>query len=194
MPARTDNSGVRGPEDDWFAAAPQQPTDAEELPWEDEREFQIRESAPKDLIRCQTAIVLSVVAAGILVAGGVAIGRITANTTTQTVTVAATPSTQQPPVATIAPNTKSPGVGTTSPNPIAVPTNATLQRGNNGAAVLSLQKALAALGYSPGTADGAYGATTVQAVASFQTAKGLTADGVAGAKTLAALNAEQTSG
>ena len=63
----------------------------------------------------------------------------------------------------------------------------TLKPGDTGAEVTKLQKALAALGYSPGKADGSYGPATKQAVTSFQTAKGLTADGVVGPKTLAAL-------
>jgi len=165
---------------------------------EDEFEPQIREPAAPDLLRRQTAIVLAVGVAGILLIGGVILGRETASSTTRTVTVAAAPKAQEPPAAN---NTTTPGVGTNSastgaptPAPIVVPTDATLQAGAKGASVIALQKALISLGYLAGATDGAYGAATARAVASFQTAKGLTADGVAGAKTLATINADQTSG
>jgi len=75
-----------------------------------------------------------------------------------------------------------------------VPTDATLRVGTNDPSVTALQKALTALGYTAGTADGNYGATTAQAVTAFQTAKGLVADGIAGAQTLAAINAALASG
>ena len=70
-----------------------------------------------------------------------------------------------------------------------MPTGETLRPGTKGSSVIALQKALASLGYEPGTADGTYGATTAQAVTAFQTANSLTADGLAGAKTIAAINA-----
>jgi peptidoglycan hydrolase-like protein with peptidoglycan-binding domain len=63
----------------------------------------------------------------------------------------------------------------------------TLKPGDSGTQVTLLQQALAALGYSPGTADGSYGAGTKQAVSAFQQAQGLAADGVVGPRTLAAL-------
>ncbi len=50
-----------------------------------------------------------------------------------------------------------------------------------------LQRALARLGYSPGTIDGQYGPSTTQAVSRFQRAKGLTEDGILGPDTLRAL-------
>ena len=75
-----------------------------------------------------------------------------------------------------------------NPGPrVAAPTS-TLSPGDRRAAeVRTLQRALASLGYSVGTADGSYGPTTEQAVAAFQRAKGLTADGILGSKTLRAL-------
>lgn len=63
----------------------------------------------------------------------------------------------------------------------------TLAPGASGADVKLLQRALARLGYSPGSIDGRYGSATQAAVARFQRASGLTADGVVGSQTLAAL-------
>ncbi len=68
---------------------------------------------------------------------------------------------------------------------------APLQRGATGAAVVSLQKRLAARGFLTSAAfasgPGVYGPRTEAAVRSFQSARGLPVTGVAGAQTLAAL-------
>jgi len=64
---------------------------------------------------------------------------------------------------------------------------APLKPGDQGAPVRLLQRALAQLGYSPGTIDGQYGPSTTQAVSRFQRASGLTADGILGPNTLRAL-------
>lgn len=64
---------------------------------------------------------------------------------------------------------------------------ASLQEGSTGPAVMALQKALAAAGFSPGAADGNFGPGTTQAVIAFQKARSLSADGVAGPATQAAL-------
>jgi peptidoglycan hydrolase-like protein with peptidoglycan-binding domain len=74
-----------------------------------------------------------------------------------------------------------------TPSTFAQPPTTTLKPGDTGAQVTLLQQALAALGHSPGKADGSYGPSTKQAVMAFQTAQGLTADGIVGSKTLAAL-------
>jgi predicted alpha/beta-hydrolase family hydrolase len=72
---------------------------------------------------------------------------------------------------------------------ITVPTGTTLQlNSTDTAAVKKLQKALIALGYLHGKADGAFGAGTQTAVEDFQSANGLTVDGVAGHDTLVQLN------
>ena len=63
-----------------------------------------------------------------------------------------------------------------------------------GSSVTALQTALTTLGYSPGSADGSYGASTTAAVSAFQTANNLTADGIAGPATLTAINAALASG
>ena len=80
--------------------------------------------------------------------------------------------------------------------PASTPTNTgpaveapsqTLKPGDQGAQVKTLQKALASLGYSPGTPDGDYGPSTMNAVERFQIAKGLGEDGIVGPATLNAL-------
>jgi peptidoglycan hydrolase-like protein with peptidoglycan-binding domain len=70
--------------------------------------------------------------------------------------------------------------------PLPVPSG-TLVPGDFGPEVVVLQRALAALGFSPGKPDGGYGFATQTAVAEFQASKGLPADGVAGPQTLVAL-------
>jgi Putative peptidoglycan binding domain len=62
-----------------------------------------------------------------------------------------------------------------------------LKPGDQGAQVKALQRALTALGYSPGTPDGDYGPATQVAVERFQLANKLAEDGVVGPATLAAL-------
>lgn len=59
--------------------------------------------------------------------------------------------------------------------------------GSTGSEVTSIQQRLQELGYSPGTADGIYGARTKNAVIAFQRDYGLDDDGIAGPKTLEAL-------
>jgi cell wall-associated NlpC family hydrolase len=65
----------------------------------------------------------------------------------------------------------------------------TLQQGATGSAVVELQQLLTRAGYSPGAADGHFGAMTKTAVMNFQRARGLTADGIVGPMTWAALRA-----
>lgn len=66
-------------------------------------------------------------------------------------------------------------VATTNPN--------TLQYGDSGDRVTTLQTALVKLGYDTNGVDGRYGAGTRKAVVAFQKANGLTTDGLAGTKT-----------
>ncbi|HRJ60226.1 MAG TPA: peptidoglycan-binding domain-containing protein, partial [Azospirillaceae bacterium] len=61
------------------------------------------------------------------------------------------------------------------------------KQGSSGPGVIALQKALIAKGYDLGAADGIFGAKTVAAVRTFQTAAGLTVDGAVGPVTAAAL-------
>lgn len=73
-----------------------------------------------------------------------------------------------------------------SKNTTALPTT-TLKPGDHGPQVRRLQRALATLGYLPGTIDGEYGSATSHALANFQRANNLNADGVLGSATLASL-------
>lgn len=94
-----------------------------------------------------------------------------------------------PPVTTPPPPTAT--VTVTNPTTPTKPTTQapqqTLNPGATGEQVKVLQRALTALGFSPGKADGDYGPTTQAEVEKFQLSKGLTADGYVGQQTLAAL-------
>jgi Putative peptidoglycan binding domain len=75
-------------------------------------------------------------------------------------------------------------------NHVVLPTVA-LKPGDTGLQVKRLQRSLAAVGYSPGVADGRFGPATKRALERFQKAKKLTVDGILGPKTLAALTSAQ---
>ncbi|HZD86695.1 MAG TPA: peptidoglycan-binding domain-containing protein [Gaiellaceae bacterium] len=84
---------------------------------------------------------------------------------------------------TVSPSVTTPTVSTAAAQ---APTT-TLQPGDTGAQVKSLQETLTVLGFSPGKADGDYGPATQVAVEHFQASKGLGVDGVVGPQTLSAL-------
>lgn len=93
--------------------------------------------------------------------------------------------------ATLVPHQTEAPTATPSPTPQPVPTITPNYRyesidfGDSGNAVRKLQNKLIELGYMPkGSADGAYGYQTYNAVKAFQKANGLSADGVAGPATL----------
>lgn len=93
-----------------------------------------------------------------------------------------------PPVTT---QTPPPTTASTSTQTATTPTtqapSQTLQPGDTGAQVKTLQLALNSLGYSVGKADGSYGPATQSAVEQFQAANNLATDGVVGQMTLAKL-------
>lgn len=74
-----------------------------------------------------------------------------------------------------------------------VPTGTSLSLNMKNDAVLSMQKALAALGYYDGEFTGNFGPKTETAVKAFQRAKGISADGIAGPQTLQAINSASKS-
>jgi N-acetyl-anhydromuramyl-L-alanine amidase AmpD len=69
----------------------------------------------------------------------------------------------------------------------SLPTGTMLSLGSRGSAVVALQKALAAHGFSPGPIDGDFGPMTLSAVRGFQASRHLTVDGIVGPHTWAAL-------
>ncbi len=73
------------------------------------------------------------------------------------------------------------------PQAYAAQTYRTLEFGSRGTEVLSLQKALEALGFDPSGTDGKFGRGTQNAVKAYQQARGLEADGKAGTQTLTKL-------
>ena len=76
---------------------------------------------------------------------------------------------------------------TPTPAPVAQTTYRTLRKGDQGPDVVTMQKALAELGYLTSAADGNFGTGTQTAVKAFQKDSGLDDDGIAGKQTLEAL-------
>lgn len=101
-----------------------------------------------------------------------------------------------PPVPATQTHVSAPTVPATTANttPAVEAPSQTLKPGDTGSQVKTLQKALASLGYSPGTPDGDYGPSTQNAVERFQIAKGLAEDGVVGPATLNAIQKALNSG
>jgi len=91
-------------------------------------------------------------------------------------------------------NTSASGTSTGASGGSAIASSGTLQQGDEGDAVTSLQTALKKLNYYDGPITGFFGPLTEEAVIRFQQAKGLTADGVVGPQTLAALSGGQSTG
>lgn len=81
---------------------------------------------------------------------------------------------------------------TPTPTPAAEHNYHTLRKGDQGPDVVTLQQALAELGYLNGAADGNFGTGTQTAVKNFQKDRGLDADGIAGRMTLEALYKESS--
>jgi peptidoglycan hydrolase-like protein with peptidoglycan-binding domain len=74
------------------------------------------------------------------------------------------------------------------PFALEISTRPTLRRGAKGAAVRDLQARLGAMGFSPGAADGVFGAMTESAVRSFQLSRGLGNHGIVTPQTWDALD------
>jgi lipoprotein-anchoring transpeptidase ErfK/SrfK len=120
--------------------------------------------------------------AGTLVAGLVGLSpTLTSASSADTTTTTAPTTTTLPATTTTVPRTT-----TTVKRPVLhLPQ---LRAGSHGAAVLTLQKRLNAIGYWLGPPSGVFDALTVQAVYALQKAAGLRPDGVVGAATTAALS------
>lgn len=100
----------------------------------------------------------------------------------------ATPEPQAPVEITVEP----PIEVTPTPGPTPELTYTTLRKGSQGREVVTLQQALAELGFLNGATDGNFGTGTETAVKNFQSANGLEADGIAGKMTLEALYAKSS--
>ena len=81
---------------------------------------------------------------------------------------------------------------TPTPAPVAAKSYITLRKGDEGPDVVTLQQALAELGYLTGAADGNFGTGTQTAVKKFQEDNNLDADGIAGKMTQEALFAKSS--
>ena len=68
-----------------------------------------------------------------------------------------------------------------------------LRKGASGAQVVELQTRLAAIGFSPGAADGDFGSLTDAAVKALQRSRGLAPDGVVGSQTWMAIDGAKRS-
>ena len=88
----------------------------------------------------------------------------------------------------------SPGSSAPRPPQTAPSSQPVLRRGSKGSAVTELQNRLAALGFSPGAADGIFGSLTEGAVKSFQRSRGIPADGIVGSQTWGQLYAQPGTG
>ena len=103
---------------------------------------------------------------------------------------------KETPIVTLPDSQGSDGTGTKTPMQ-SVPTlntEWTLRRSSRSGYVTRLQKALIALGYYTGSADGYFGSGTEDAVRAYQQARGLQVDGVAGRATLRKINSDVQSG
>jgi putative peptidoglycan binding protein len=79
-----------------------------------------------------------------------------------------------------------PTTALTQPQTVPLPA-ATLKLGDHGNAVRQYQRALSSLGYTAGTIDGVFGASTERALVAFQAAHHLSPDGILGPGTRAEL-------
>jgi Putative peptidoglycan binding domain len=170
--------------DDWFEEPAGEPGDAFRDPdaetWlEDEAEGY---AGPRD----RRPLIAALAAAVALILAGVGIARVIGDDDGDGGVFPTEPATTS---ATETTGTDTGETATTSTTPaITVPTDVTLQSGDDGGNVELLQQGLAALGYEVGTPDGVFGPGTEEAVKQFQADTGLDADGVAGPATLSALN------
>jgi hypothetical protein len=112
-----------------------------------------------------------------------------------TTTVPPTTTTTPPPTTTVPVTTTTSTTTTTTVPPTttttappAPPVPAVLERGDEGEAVVALQRRLRELRFWVGAVDGVFGSLTEQAVYAFQKANGLGVDGRVGARTRAVLD------
>jgi hypothetical protein len=163
--------------DDWFAEleAPPQ-TSADEAPEQTVEDDWLAEPLPSELGRRIPRVWIAIGAGAVLLAGGLAAAAV----------LSGGRSPAKPATAITRQTTTAATTTTTTAAHVAVPAT-TLKPGDTGPQVLLLQRALATLGYAPGTVDGNYGPSTQAAVSAFQRASGLKVDGLFGTATRDAL-------
>jgi len=142
---------------------------------------------------CATLLALAAVVASAGCDGGRNGGVAAADAALETAASTATAQAAPVPSSTTAPvapsSTPTTGVTSTTAAPASTTTTEPMPGpGVKGPKVQALQDRLAELGYNPGPADGAFGASTGSAVMAFQKVEGLSADGVAGPETLGRLD------
>ena len=173
----TDSPPSQDP-DDWFAESDWAGGPAAAQPDDFDR-FERRGRLSELTLTLRTLLVAALVVVAVIVVIGLAIGGVFSGSGhPRTSPPATTPQTTKP---TTTPTT------TAARAPRVVAPASTLKPGDTGTQVKRLQRALAQLGYKPGSVDGDYGPSTVAAVKRFQQASKLTADGVFGPATLRAL-------
>jgi hypothetical protein len=193
---RMDDDEWGVPEDDWFAEPPaprREPSESSSARVEAPAPEHAPAPTADELRRRRLVALAGVGAAIVLVAGGILVARaIGGDDDEPPETVVAPP---PPPATVTTPPPPSPTPTPTPPSaPIVLPEGVRLSAGSEGDDVVTVQQALAQLGYEVGEADGIYGPTTEAAVIAFQGAQGLTADGIVGAETLAALQTALNAG
>jgi hypothetical protein len=115
-------------------------------------------------------------------------GQNAAEQTTPLTTVPPRSTARERPATTTAPQSTAPTAPKAKPLRLALPEGGAIRRGDRGSAVVTLQKALAALGFATGEPDGVFGQVTEAAVIDFQRSNNLPPDGVVGADTARLLN------
>ena len=168
--------------DDWFGGAAREDgadgparSGSDEEDWFHDVERPVVEPWYEKIDR--RIVVVAVIAIGLLVAILAAAGVFSGSGHSTATTPPPTPT----PTTTVSQTATTPAA-----KPVPAPTT-NLKPGDTGPQVKVLQRALASLGYSPGTIDGDYGPSTQAAVEKFQTSAGIKADGIAGPETLKAL-------
>ena len=140
------------------------------------------------VVQRRRAIALLVLVALVVVGIAVALtvfGSDEPTTPPTTAVLTTEPAVTEPPAATTTPP---PAAETPATLPVELPESGQLAVGDSGAEVESLQTALTTLELYSGAVDGVFGATTQEAVRSFQQANDLPTDGIVGPATAEKLN------
>jgi Putative peptidoglycan binding domain len=174
-----DSQPSRDP-DDWFAESDWAGGPAPALDDDFEPAARGRAGLTDLTFTLRTLLLAALAVVAVIVVIGLAIGGVFSSS-------GPNPATSPPATTPTTPKSTTTPTTTAAHAPRNLAPTATLKPGDTGAQVKRLQRALAQLGYAPGSVDGDYGPSTVAAVKRFQEASKLTADGVVGPATLRAL-------